>query len=104
MLAVVKTTRIALLVTTNDRRKTPVKFCVKITQKRASSRPNWLPDKKNSAKCIWCITYTSTEESSGKLTGMNKTGFSFDPVCQTRPAPDRFRHDAPIGKLMPERK
>ena len=47
MLAVVKTTRIALLVTTNDLRKTPVKFCVKITQKRASAQPNWLPNEKN---------------------------------------------------------
>jgi len=46
MLAVVKTTQIALLVTTNDRRKTPVKFCVKITQKRASAPPNWLPNEK----------------------------------------------------------
>jgi hypothetical protein len=42
----VKTTQIALLVTTNDWRKTPFKFCVKITQKRASTQPNCLPDEK----------------------------------------------------------
>ncbi|MEI6077691.1 MAG: hypothetical protein WCS94_19070 [Verrucomicrobiota bacterium] len=33
--------------------------------------------KKPSAKCIWCITYTSTGDCSGKLTGMNKTGIGF---------------------------
>jgi len=45
-------------------------FCVKITQKRSSSPPNWSPNEKTLAKCIWCITYTTTEESSGRLRDM----------------------------------
>jgi hypothetical protein len=58
MLAVVKTTRIALLVTTNDLRKTPVKFCVKITQKRASANPNWLSNGKNHRPSAFGVSHT----------------------------------------------
>jgi hypothetical protein len=58
MLAVVKTTPNALLVTANDRRKTPLQFCVKITQKRASAQPNWLPNGKNHRPSAFGVSHT----------------------------------------------
>gem|GEM_PF-3489510 len=58
MLAIVKMTLIALLVTANDRRKTPVKFCVKITQNGEFIRPCLCRMNKYHAS-LSCVSHTA---------------------------------------------
>jgi len=47
-------------------------FCAMITQTRLNYLPCWCRMKKSSAECIPYITYTGSEDDSGKLPGMTE--------------------------------
>ena len=97
-LAIVKMTLIGWLVTANDRRKTPVKFCVKITQKRASAQPNWLPNEKNIGQ-VHLVYHIPLNGGKFWQAARQETGIGFGPVAeqsfvyQARLAPNGFRQN-----------
>jgi len=89
---------IALLVIATDRRKTPVTFCVKITQKRAFSPPNWLPNGKTIGQ-VHLVYHIHLSGGKFWQTARQETGIGLGSVveprfvCQARLAPNGFRQN-----------
>jgi len=97
-LAIVKMMLIALLVIATDRRKKPVTFCVKITQKRASSPPNWLPNGKEHRLSAFSVSHT-TQRGKVQANCQTRNGIGLGSVveprfvCQARLATDGFKQN-----------